>query len=214
MKNLIKSDLLIWIVILLPLIYLAYLWGDLPDKVPVHWNIHGEVDRYGGKTELLIITFIPFIMYLLFMVFPKIDPKDKLKNMGKKYTGLRSVMIVFMSALSLIIIYIAKSGSFPGNMIIVLMGALFTLLGNYFKTIKANYFIGIRTPWTLENETVWKDTHQLGGKLWFIGGFLIMLSGIFAPREAGSVIFGVILAIMIVVPVVYSYLRFRKLKES
>ena len=214
MKNLTKSDLLIWIVIMLPFIYLAYIWGALPDKVPVHWNIHGEVDRYGGKAGLLMITFLPFFMYMLFRVFPKIDPKDKLKNMGKKYTGLLSVTIVFMSALSLIIIYTAKSGSFPGNMIIVLMGALFTLLGNYFKTIRANYFVGIRTPWTLESETVWKDTHQLGGKLWFVGGFLIMLSGIFASRETGFVIFGVILMVLIIVPVVYSYLRFRKLKEN
>jgi uncharacterized membrane protein len=214
MKSTFKKDLILWIVIIIPAVYLASLWNILPEKVPVHWDIHGEVNRYGGKTELLFITLLPFLMYLLFMVIPKIDPKNKLKNMGSKYSGLRSVMIVFMSALAMVVIYTGKNETFPGNMMLILIGGLFTLLGNYFKTIKANYFIGIRTPWTLENETVWKETHLLGGKLWFAGGIAIILSVIFLPENISSVVFAIITAIIIIVPVVYSYLRFRKLKGA
>jgi uncharacterized membrane protein len=215
MKKSIRSDIVLWIVIFLPLVYLAYLWSGLPDSVPVHWNFQGEVDRYGSKAELLILTFLPLIMYFLFTIIPKIDPKNRLKNMGGKYSGLRSVMIVFMSALAIMMIYTAKHEIFPGNnLMFILMGGLFTMLGNYFKTLKANYFIGIKTPWTLESETVWNDTHKLGGKLWFAGGFLIILSGIFTPPEVNSVVFGVILAIMVLVPVVYSYFRFEKLKKD
>ncbi len=214
MKSTLKKDLLLWIVILIPIVYLASLWNVLPEQVPVHWDFNGEVNRYGGKTELIFITLLPFIMYLLFMVIPKIDPKDKLKNMGNKYSGLRSVMIVFMSALAMIVIYTGKNGTFPGNMVLILIGGLFTLLGNYFKTIKANYFIGIRTPWTLENETVWKETHLLGGKLWFAGGIAIILSVIFLPENISSVVFAIITAIIIIIPVVYSYLRFRRLKGA
>ena len=214
MKSSFKKDLILWIVIIIPAVYLASLWNILPEKVPVHWDIHGEVNRYGGKTELLFITLLPFLMYLLFMVIPKIDPKNKLKNMGRKYSGLRSVMIVFMSALAMVVIYTGKNETFPGNMVLILIGGLFTLLGNYFKTIKANYFIGIRTPWTLENETVWKETHLLGGKLWFAGGIAIILSVIFLPENISSVVFAIITVIIIIVPVVYSYLRFRKLKGA
>lgn len=214
MKSTFKKDLILWIVIIIPAVYLASLWNILPEKVPVHWDIHGEVNRYGGKTELLFITLLPFLMYLLFMVIPMIDPKNKLKNMGRKYSGLRSVMIVFMSALAMVVIYTGKNETFPGNMVLILIGGLFTLLGNYFKTIKANYFIGIRTPWTLENETVWKETHLLGGKLWFAGGIAIILSVIFLPENISSVVFAIITVIIIIVPVVYSYLRFRKLKEA
>ncbi len=215
MKNFIKNDLIMWIVILAPVVYLAVLWKELPDSVPVHWNLQGEVNRYGSKTEILIITFLPFILYLLFFAFPKIDPKNKLKNMGSKYSGLRTIVIVFLAAISMMVIYTAKHEVFPGqNMMFILMGGLFTFLGNYMKTIKANYFIGIKTPWTLENETVWKDTHAMGGKLWFAGGIVIIITGIFANPKLNGIIFGIVLAIIVIIPTVYSYLRFQKLKKE
>ena len=89
--------------------------------------------------------------------------------MGNKLNYLRFALSLFMSAIAVFIIYSVQQSQSKPTFIFILIGLLFTILGNYFKTIKPNYFIGIRTPWTLENEDVWKKTHLLGGKLWFVG---------------------------------------------
>lgn len=85
------------------------------------------------------------------------------------------------------------------------------MLGNYFQTVRPNYFIGIRTPWTLENEQVWKNTHRLGGKIWIVGGILIaILAVLIKNNHLFYIIFGVILAFMVVVPTIFSYTEFKK----
>ena len=87
-----------------------------------------------------------------------------------------------------------------------------TTLGNYFKTIKPNYFIGIRTPWTLENEEVWKKTHLFGGKLWFIGGLLIFILSLIIPDNYSFYVLITVTVIISILPIIYSYLEFKKLK--
>ena len=206
-----KKDIPILVLIALPIIYLAYVWNQLPAKVPMHWNIKGEIDRYGNKNELIILILMPLLIYLLLLLIPKIDPKNKLLQMGKKYQALKIILISFTSLLSLFLIYTAKSQSLASaNYIVLIVGVLFILLGNYFPTIKANYFIGIRTPWTLENETVWRETHRLGGKMWFIGGILIVLSSLLLGKELNFMIMLIITAILVVVPIVFSYLKFQE----
>ena len=92
-----------------------------------------------------------------------------------------------------------------------MIGLLFIMMGNYFQTVRPNYFVGIRTPWTLENEQVWKKTHRLGGRIWVAGGISIVLLGLLINSVTAMLIcfFGLIL-IMVLVPVVYSYMEFRK----
>lgn len=211
-----KKELPLIGIVLLPFIYLAYIWNQLPEKVPMHWNIRGEVDRYGEKIELIIIPILlPLLVYIIFLVVPKIDPKNKLNKMGNKLQTIKFLLTTFMSILALFIIYTAKNESFANpNYIVLLIGVLYIIFGNYFKTIKANYFIGIRTPWTLENETVWKETHKLGGKMWFIGGLIIILSSLLLEKQTNFTIFIVITAIITIIPVVYSYLKFQNLKKQ
>jgi uncharacterized membrane protein len=206
-----KKELPILAIVLLPFIYLAYIWSELPKKVPMHWNINGEVDRYGDKSELLLIPILlPLLIYVIFLVVPKIDPKNKLHKMGNKLQTIKFLMTTFMSILALYIIYTAKNQSLTNpNYIVLFIGVLFIILGNYFKTIKPNYFIGIRTPWTLENETVWKETHKLGGKLWFLGGILIVIFSLLLKEHQNFTIFILITVVITVVPIVYSYLKFK-----
>ncbi len=118
------------IVILLPFIYLAYVWHELPARVPMHWNIHGEIDRYGNKTELILIPFIlPVLIYLIFLAVPYIDPKNKIKNMGNKYQNLKILVTVFMSALAIYIIYSVKTGTVSNpNYIFILLGILYSTI--------------------------------------------------------------------------------------
>jgi uncharacterized membrane protein len=206
-----KKELPLIAIVLLPFIYLAYIWNQLPEKVPMHWDIKGEIDRYGEKMELIIIPILlPLLVYIIFLIVPKIDPKNKLNKMGNKLQIIKVLSTTFMSILALFIIYSSKNQSFTNpNYIILLIGVLYISLGTYFKTIKANYFIGIRTPWTLENETVWKKTHKLGGKLWFVGGIIVVLTSLILDKEPNVTIFLIITGIITIIPIVYSYIIFK-----
>lgn len=212
----IKKELPLIGIVLLPFIYLAYIWNQLPEKVPMHWNIKGEVDRYGEKIELIIIPILlPLLIYIIFLVIPKIDPKNKLNKMGNKLQTIKFLLTTFISILALFIIYTAKNESFANpNYIVLLIGVLYIIFGNYFKTIKANYFIGIRTPWTLESETVWKKTHQLGGKMWFVGGIIVVITSLILGKETNFTIFLIITGIITVIPIVYSYITFKNEKKT
>lgn len=206
-----KKELPLLVIVLVPFIYLAYIWDELPSKVPIHWNFKGEIDRYGDKTELIIIPFLlPLFIYLVFLVVPKIDPKNKLNQMGGKLQTIKFLLTSFMSILALFFIYTAKNQSLANpNYFVLIVGVVFSILGNYFKTIKPNYFIGIRTPWTLESETVWKKTHELGGKMWLIGGVLIVISSLILNESLNFMIFLIITGVITIIPMVYSYLIYK-----
>jgi uncharacterized membrane protein len=209
-----KKEIPFIAVALLPFVYLAYIWNELPKEVPMHWNASGEIDRWGDKSELFMMLFmLTGITYFVFLIIPYIDPKQKLQNMGNKLNNLRLILALFMSALAIYILYSVQQKTSNPVLIFPLVGLLFAFLGNYFKTIKPNYFIGIRTPWTLENEEVWKKTHLMGGKLWFVGGLLMALTFVL-PNEIQIYTFLAIAAVITIVPIVYSYLEFKKIKNQ
>jgi uncharacterized membrane protein len=210
----IKKEIPFIAVALLPFVYLAYIWNELPKEVPMHWNASGEIDRWGDKSELFMMLFmLTGISYFVFLIIPYIDPKQKLQNMGNKLNNLRLILGLFMSALAIYILYSVQQKTSNPVLIFPLIGLLFAFLGNYFKTIKPNYFIGIRTPWTLENEDVWKKTHLMGGKLWFIGGLLMAMTFVL-PNTIQFYTFMGITAVISIVPIVYSYLEFKKAKNQ
>lgn len=209
-----KKEFLFISIAILPFIYLAYIWNDMPEKVPMHWNIAGEIDRWGTKSELIIMLFVLVgINYFIFLVIPYIDPKQKLQNMGNKLNTIRLILTMFLSALAIGIIYSTQQKTSNPAFVFVLIGLLIAFLGNYFKTIKPNYFIGIRTPWTLENEENWKKTHLFSGKIWFIGGLLMTLTFLF-PKEYSFFYFIGITVIITILPFVYSFLEFKKTNKQ
>lgn len=216
MKFQIKQELLSVIVALLPLAYLIYSWNLIPNKIPTHWNVQGEIDGWGTKTDLVwIVLMITVFVYAILLILPKIDPKKNLEKMGNKYHSLKLSMLLIMSAIAIMFVYSAGHQNVQmGTFLLLLMGFLFMVLGNYFKTIKPNYFLGIRTPWTLESETVWKDTHTLSGKIWFLGGLAIVAASlVFETPTTFKVLISVTI-VMAIIPILYSYLRFNKLKNN
>ncbi|MFD2248299.1 SdpI family protein [Pontibacter ruber] len=205
-------EIILWFIILVPLAYLALSWNELPERVPVHFNVQGEADGWAGKTSLIGIVFLTtVVMNLLLLLIPKIDPKRKLAYMGSKYDQLRFILVGFMAALAMFVIYNAvHEDTFQINILFLLLGAMFVGLGNYFQAIKPNYFIGIRTPWTLESEHVWRKTHRLGGRLWMIGGLLMMVLALLPFDQFRQVLFLVIVGVLVLIPVIYSFLESRK----
>lgn len=212
MENLIKREGLNLVLVALPFIFLAYLYGGLPAEVPVHWNASGEVDRMGSKSELWLIPFLlPFLTYGILSVIPALDPKKKIEKMGGKFQSLKTMLVAFLSALALYIIYgAANPEAIRISVVVIFLGLLFMGLGNFFKTIQPNYFLGIRTPWTLESEEVWKSTHRLAGILWLVGGLVMIMMGLFLDG-APIIIMTVIIAVVVsLVPMGYSWMAFRK----
>lgn len=210
-----RKELPIIGIVLLPFVYLAFIWNSLPEKVPTHWSAKGDIDHWGDKSFLISVPFmLPVFVYLLFLIIPRIDPKKKLSLMGGKFYQIKFVFVLFASVLALFIIFSSKSLSFSSpSFIFVLCGILFIAMGNYYKVIQPNYFLGIRTPWTLENSEVWKVTHVFAGKLWFIGGFLIVLGALLFEAAFFLTLFIVFVTVLAFVPMVYSYIKFKEIEK-
>ncbi|MCV6631065.1 MAG: SdpI family protein, partial [Flavobacteriaceae bacterium] len=117
--------------------------------------------------------------------------------------------------LCMLIVYtIQQETTFRSNWLVAGVGLLFLVLGNFFKTIQPNYFVGIRTPWTLEHPTVWKKTHILGGKLWFVGGLVLVVLAFVLSRKIAFMGLTSITIVLVMVPVVYSYMVFQKIRKQ
>lgn len=215
MKLEFKKELPIIGIVLAPFVYLALIWNSLPAKVPMHWNYKGEIDRWGEKYSLIfLVFFMTVFIYIIMLVIPKIDPKKRLEMMGNKFYQLKFILILFFSSLSFIIIYLSKNQSVSNPSLFFLpIGILFIALGNYFKVIQPNYFIGIRTPWTLESKEVWKSTHAFAGKLWVLGGLIILISCLTFPKEIIKLSMIVIVAIIAIVPILFSYFKFKQIEK-
>lgn len=211
-----KKELPIIGIILIPFVYLSVIWNSLPERVPIHWNATGEIDGWGNKLTLIVMLFmLPVLTYVILSVVSKIDPKKRMSLMGGKLYQLKFILVLFMSLLALFIIYSTKSQTISSpSFVFAILGALFMALGNYFKVIKPNYFIGIKTPWTLENEEVWKKTHTFAGKLWFIGGLLIILGSLIFESTFFVKIFLAIVFCIAIIPICYSYLKYKNLKKE
>ena len=219
MNKLIKY--LIWLVFILPAVYLFFIWNDLPEKVPMHYNLKGEIDRYGSKSELLlmvaIITVINMGVYFLLININKIDPKKKYSAENlPRMRSLAFAITIFISAIICFILYSTLHAGIKFNpkFIVVGVGLLFAIIGNYFYTIKPNYFAGLRTPWALENEENWRLTHKLGGKLWFAGGLVIAAIGLFLNNAALFIVLMAVILIMVAIPIIYSYRVYVKRKND
>ncbi|MDC8000375.1 SdpI family protein [Aequorivita todarodis] len=211
-----KKEFPLILITIIPGIFLWYVWNSLPPEVPLHWNISGEVDRYGSKNELIwLTTLVPIFLYVLFMLVPLIDPKKKIAAMGGKFYTIRFFLTLFLSVIFTFIIYSVKEQTLTNpNYLFIIIGVFYVVLGNYFKTIKPNYFIGIRTPWALENETIWKSTHRLAGKLWVAGGLLIIITCFLFKQQTALTLFLIITAIITLIPVTYSYLQFKNIQKE
>ncbi|GAA3322619.1 SdpI family protein [Ectobacillus funiculus] len=153
-------------------------YPQLPNQVPIHWNFEGQVDGYGSRlSAVLILPIVSAAVFILLLILPKLDPrKEKLQ---KKFKGsyaiiMNSVFFTFLLFTHALVIFSALGYPISIETVVPMgVGILFIIIGNYMQRIKSNYFVGIRTPWALQDEDVWKMTHRLGARLFIIAGSLI-----------------------------------------
>jgi uncharacterized membrane protein len=211
-KEFIKKEWIILLLILLSYGFGLYFAPILPERIPTHWNISGQIDGYGPKIMGVIgFPSITLGIYILMLVLPLIDPKRKNYNLfDGVYKLIRWFLVVFFVIMHIVTIFAALGYNiYMDKIIIVLIGILFIGLGNYFGKVRQNWFLGIRTPWTLSDEDIWNKTHRLGGKVWVITGFAIIILSFISPILAF-----VFLMIAMLIPVIYSYLLFKKKQNN
>lgn len=200
----------------LPALITLFVYRFLPQQIPMHWGISGEIDRWGSRAGIWLFPVIIIFLALTMQLAPKIDPKkENYEKFHKIYHILCYTMVLVFTTIYLATLILAFApDSFRIEMIIKLVfGLLFITIGNVMPKIKHNYFIGIRMPWTLDDEAVWNKTHRLAGWFWFLGGVFI-IAGAFINGMIGAVLFFVIIALMVIVPAIYSYLISKKMKQD
>jgi uncharacterized membrane protein len=213
-KNILLFNALMVIIACVPLLYLAFMWNSIPDQVPIHFNSKMEPDRMGSKSDLLSITSfmagVSLITLLLLQNIHKFDPKRKNMPASSVFLKVGAGLVIFLAGLNMIIITAsARGGDVLNHLLYPFLGILFAFLGNYMHSIKPNYFVGFRLPWTLSDDENWRRTHLLGGKIWFWAGVAFAIVSLLLPVTMIFPVFIVLLVIITLVPVVYSFLIFK-----
>ncbi len=187
-------------------------YGRLPQRVPSHWNLHGQVDGWmekpwGALLQPLVATLVLGLLWVL----PHIDPRRaNLERFADDRRLLFNLLVLFLA-----VVQVATLGQALGwpvevdRVLLASVGLLLVGLGNYLPRIRSNWFMGIRTPWTLSSERVWRDTHRVGGRA-FVGAGLVTALAALLPTPLRAWAAGVAVAVAVVLPLVYSYVAWRR----
>jgi uncharacterized membrane protein len=218
MKTFFKKESLSLIVMLSTIGMWAYFYGEMPERIPIHFNFEGKADGFGNKDGVFTYLFpgLMAITYLVTFFIYRIDPKQKITSPYEKpLPKIRLVINLMFLFIEALVIYSIKNGEMePRFMLVGILSIVFIGLGNLMHSIKHNYFIGFKTPWTLENEQVWIKTHRLVSKIWVTTGLINIVALWFVPN---SVMIGLFVGMMItnvIWPFAYSWMEFKKIKTE
>lgn len=217
MKNKITISKIIYVLLfLLPFILGAIFYSKLPDTMITHWNFNNEPDGYSSKPFALFgMPLILIGITALCLWITKADPKYDNVKRSKKVLNIVIWFMPILTNIIQIVSIIANMGKKVDIGLIVggLIGILFIVIGNYLPKCKQNYTLGVRTPWTLASEKVWQKTHKLSGVCFVICGFILIITSILKSSIWGM--FGIIVfVVLIFLPIVYSYILYKKEKDS
>ena len=210
-----KNLLFLWGTALLPLLLVLAFYGRLPDTIPTQFQ-NGTVG-YGPRATIWLLAGLPFVCSAIFTIAPKVDPRRRnYRRFQGAYNLFASVLNLFLLLITGVIISESlRPGWLPvDRLVIASLGVLFAVMGNFMPKTGSNFMFGIRTMWTIENDEVWQRTNRLAGKLWFFGGILVAFLGRL-PLSGMSLWFSAILAMALlgILPVLYSFLLYRKLQR-
>ena len=207
-KNL-KTIIITSIITILPIFAGLVMWNKLPEKLPTHWGFSGEVDGWSSKP--FAVFFIPLFMlaiHFICTVCTSIDPKNHGLN-SKIFT----LVLWICPVLSVVCMTASFTEAFGKNVRVELivplvMGILFLIIGNYLPKCKQNYTIGIKIPWTLNDEDNWNKTHRFAGVVWMVCAIVIIVGAFFKAVAAFTTFIPI--AVMAFAPMIYSYIYYRK----
>ena len=204
MKTNKKLLLLTSMVTLSPILWGLMIWSQLPNQIPIHFNAAGQANNFQSKA--LAVFGLPIFLLLvhLFVIFVTArDPKNQTMNekMGKVIYWLTPIVSLSLSYL----IYSKALGSTtnPSIFVSALLGLIFVMMGNYMPKLKVNHTVGIRLPWTLQSEDNWHKTHRLAGKLWVLGGLILLIEA--GIQFAVPYVMGIVILTIVLIPILYSY---------
>ena len=206
-----KTKIIIFLIILLSFAIGFYFYPQMPERMVSHWNAKGEADGYMPKTwGLFLMPFISLAMALLLFLIPKLDPlKENIEKFRKYFDVFIILILLFLFYLNILVIVWNLGVRF--NFIYATTPAfsvLFYYIGILIGNAKRNWFIGIRTPWTLSSETVWDKTHKIGGKLFKISALIALIGILFGQFAVYFVVLPVILTALYTF--IYSYFEYKK----
>ena len=208
-----KTTILALIIIILSFLISIYFYPQLPDQMASHWNSKGEVDDYMSKFwGSFLMPIVSLGILLLFIFIPKIDPlKKNIQAFRKYYDMFIIIMILFLFYIHILTLLWSLNIKYNmTQMLIPAIAILFYYISILMKNSKRNWFIGIRTPWTLSNDKVWEKTHKLGSKLFKISAIIILIGTFFEKYFILFIIAPVLFTT--VSSIIYSYFEYKKLK--
>lgn len=199
------------LITLIPIVVGLILWDKLPDTVPVHWDINGNVDGYATRIQAVFVMPLALVAFhWICAIGTLLDPKKQ--NINDKMFTLVLWIIPVISLLCNSLVYATALGHKVSVEIIMplFMGALSVVIGNYMPKCKQSYTLGIKLPWTLNDEENWNKTHRLAGFLWVICGVMIMATAFLGKFW----LLFVVLIPMVIIPTVYSYLLYKNKEKK
>ena len=213
MKHTKLTIILSCIVLLSPIIFGMIVWNKLPESMPIHWGVNGEADRWSSKPFAVFV--LPLLILAIHGICIFASGKDfRDKKQSPKVMGLVLWICPLLSVMANSLTYAISLGKEINVLFVVslTMGTLFVLIGNYLPKCQQNRTVGIRIIWTLKNEANWNATHRFAGKVWVIGGLLLMASSLL-PYSILPWAMIALLVVFIGLPVLYSYRFYRKERQ-
>lgn len=196
----------------LMLVFTAVVISRLPAELPIHWGVDGTPDSWGPRwLGGLVLPSVSLGIWLLLRIMPRIDPRgEHYAQFQETYWTFGNLIVSMMAVLHVFTLGVALGWPLDiARLVPVLVGLLFLALGNYLPRVRSNWFIGIRTPWTLDSEKVWHSTHRLAGRTFVVGG-LICIAGAFLSEGLSPIVSMGGLLIGGFIPVIYSYVAWRR----
>lgn len=207
-----RSDIIIAVLAALSFAVSIYFYPMMPEMIASHWNAEGQVNGYMPRfIGVFLMPIISAGLILLFLVIPLIDPmRANIEKFRRYYERFIALILLFLLAVQMqVILWNTGTQISPNTTFPIGLGILFFYTGILCENAKRNWFIGIRTPWTLSNDIVWDKTHKIGGKLFKISG-IISIFGVFFQSQA--IFFSIIPAVFTgIFTIIYSYIEYRKI---
>ncbi len=201
-----------WLIIATMFGLAAWVWRSAPDSLPVHWGLSGAPDRYGGKFEALLMPpLLALGVYVLMLVLPRLDPgRANYANFRSAYVWIRYAVLLVLATMYLASLLVGVVGwQFDmGRLVSIIVGGMFVALGSVMGKLRPNWFVGIRTPWTLSSKRAWIKTHRLGGWLFVALGVLFIVGALGTSPVLRAVPLAAVVLVVLVL-FVYSYVQWR-----